>query len=169
MRLKKTITTGAIVAILSGAAAPSYAYENLLGTLAGAAGGAVLGSNVGKGKGRIAAIAVGTLVGAGIGNAVTSGGNGHGHGHRDNRRWDNGPRRSYHSYSSYSYGTAPSYWANPGYETQVIQVNNSYPSYQVQNTGYCREFNQGITIGGKVQPGYGTACLQPDGSWEIQK
>lgn len=34
---------------------------------------------------------------------------------------------------------------------------------------YCREFTQTVTIGGKMQQGYGTACLQPDGSWEIQK
>jgi hypothetical protein len=33
---------------------------------------------------------------------------------------------------------------------------------------YCREFQQSVTIGGVTQQGYGTACLQPDGSWEIQ-
>lgn len=32
---------------------------------------------------------------------------------------------------------------------------------------YCREFTQEITIGGRKQTGYGTACRQPDGSWEI--
>ncbi|MBI1309472.1 MAG: hypothetical protein GC129_06490 [Proteobacteria bacterium] len=37
-----------------------------------------------------------------------------------------------------------------------------------QDTSYCREFTQTITIGGKTQKGYGTACLQPDGSWELQ-
>lgn len=34
---------------------------------------------------------------------------------------------------------------------------------------YCREFNQQITIDGRSQPAYGTACMQPDGSWEIVK
>lgn len=37
-----------------------------VGTLAGAAGGAILGSNIGKGKGNIAAIAIGTLLGGAI-------------------------------------------------------------------------------------------------------
>ena len=32
---------------------------------------------------------------------------------------------------------------------------------------YCREFQQAVTIGGKSQQAYGTACRQPDGSWEV--
>ena len=32
---------------------------------------------------------------------------------------------------------------------------------------YCREYTQEIIIGGQKQAGYGTACRQPDGSWEI--
>lgn len=34
---------------------------------------------------------------------------------------------------------------------------------------YCREYTQTFTVGGETQKGYGTACLQPDGSWEIQQ
>lgn len=32
---------------------------------------------------------------------------------------------------------------------------------------YCREFTQTIKIGGKQQKGFGTSCLQPDGTWQI--
>ena len=32
---------------------------------------------------------------------------------------------------------------------------------------YCREFLQEVTIGGKSEQAYGTACRQPDGSWEV--
>lgn len=32
---------------------------------------------------------------------------------------------------------------------------------------YCREFQHEITIGGRKEQSYGTACRQPDGSWEI--
>lgn len=32
----------------------------------------------------------------------------------------------------------------------------------------CREFQQEVTIGSKTEQAYGTACLQPDGSWKIQ-
>lgn len=31
----------------------------------------------------------------------------------------------------------------------------------------CREFQQEITVGGKTEEAYGTACLQADGSWKI--
>ena len=32
---------------------------------------------------------------------------------------------------------------------------------------YCREFQQEVIVGGKVERAYGTACRQPDGAWEI--
>lgn len=32
---------------------------------------------------------------------------------------------------------------------------------------YCREFQQTVTIGGKTENAYGTACQQPDGAWEV--
>jgi hypothetical protein len=32
---------------------------------------------------------------------------------------------------------------------------------------YCREFQQSVTVGGKAEQAYGTACQQPDGAWEI--
>jgi len=31
----------------------------------------------------------------------------------------------------------------------------------------CREFQQEITVGGKTEQAYGTACLQADGAWKI--
>jgi len=32
---------------------------------------------------------------------------------------------------------------------------------------YCREFLQEITVAGRNEQAYGTACRQPDGSWEV--
>lgn len=32
---------------------------------------------------------------------------------------------------------------------------------------YCREFQQQVTIGGRTEDAYGTACRQPDGSWQV--
>ncbi len=31
----------------------------------------------------------------------------------------------------------------------------------------CRDFQQAVTIGGKTEQAYGTACLQADGAWEV--
>ena len=55
-------------------------------------------------------------------------------------------------------------WRNPdsGNYGSVIPV----ATYR-QNGRYCREFTQEIFIGGEKQTGYGRACRQPDGSWEI--
>jgi surface antigen len=39
--------------------------------------------------------------------------------------------------------------------------------YQAANGTYCREYQQEITVGGKEQQSYGTACRQPDGTWKI--
>ncbi|MEI8393855.1 MAG: hypothetical protein WCF85_03900 [Rhodospirillaceae bacterium] len=31
----------------------------------------------------------------------------------------------------------------------------------------CREYQTSVNIGGTMRPAYGTACLQPDGSWRV--
>lgn len=36
-----------------------------------------------------------------------------------------------------------------------------------QDAPYCREYQQKVTIGGQVHQTYGTACQQPDGSWQL--
>ena len=40
-----------------------------------------------------------------------------------------------------------------------------YPT--AATTPYCREFTKTVAIGGRIQPAYGRACYQPDGSWQI--
>jgi surface antigen len=40
-------------------------------------------------------------------------------------------------------------------------------TYQAGGT-YCREFQSNVTIDGKPDKAYGTACRQPDGSWKVQ-
>jgi hypothetical protein len=41
------------------------------------------------------------------------------------------------------------------------------PSYTAPNGQTCREYQSMADIGGQRQMVYGTACLQPDGSWRI--
>lgn len=56
-------------------------------------------------------------------------------------------------------------WLNPdtGRSGAVVPVR-TFENAQGQP---CREFISTITIGGKEEQGYGTACRQPDGSWQI--
>ena len=40
-------------------------------------------------------------------------------------------------------------------------------SYQDTSGRYCREYQRVADIGGQPQQVYGTACMMPDGSWQI--
>ena len=50
--------------------------------------------------------------------------------------------------------------------TKSYQQPRQFGQYEGR---YCREFIQEIRVGNQVQQGYGTACRQPDGSWEMIK
>jgi surface antigen len=58
----------------------------------------------------------------------------------------------------------PVEWRNPdsGHYGSVVPQK----AYQDNGT-YCREYTQTVNIGGKTERAYGTACRQPDGSWQI--
>ena len=65
-------------------------------------------------------------------------------------------------YPPYYYYPPPAYVPVPPYGT----VQPMPPA--AQNSGQtCREFQTTLQVDGQWQPGYGTACLQPDGSWRI--
>ena len=49
----------------------------------------------------------------------------------------------------------------------VISAVPSSPVYQAANGQYCREYQGTVTVNGRSQPSYGTACLMPDGSWRV--
>ena len=40
---------------------------------------------------------------------------------------------------------------------------------KAQAKEYCREYTKTISVGGRAVQGYGTACRQRDGSWEVVK
>lgn len=40
-------------------------------------------------------------------------------------------------------------------------------SATAQAQPYCREYTQTMKVGNTLQKGYGTACMQADGSWQI--
>ena len=100
----------------------------------------------------------------------------------DHRRYDHRHERA-RSRVSFHFGT-PYYYGHPYYhrprvvyapapvvyspQPEVIYINdqNSREVYNDEDR-YCREYNATSTIGGRRQNTYGTACMQPDGSWEI--
>jgi surface antigen len=126
------------------------------GTVIGAVGGGLLGSQVGKGSGRLIGVGVGTLLGAALGNQVGS-------------SLDRADMAYYNNTSQRALETAqPGQslpWNNPqsGNSGTVTPLNY----YQTANGQYCREYSQTINVGGQKQEAFGRACRQPDGSWQI--
>lgn len=50
---------------------------------------------------------------------------------------------------------------------ELAQPGRSDVPSQGEEEPYCREFQREVIIDGKPERAYGTACLQPDGSWKI--
>ena len=127
-----------------------------IGTGLGAVGGAVAGAQFGKGNGRIVTGALGALLGAGIGNAVGA-------------SLDRADMTYYQKAQQQALETGqPGQalpWSNPqsGHNGTIV----AQAPYKNDSGQYCREFQNKITVGGQTQNGYGTACRQPDGSWQI--
>lgn len=55
------------------------------------------------------------------------------------------------------------YWSEGNARGAVTAVRDGASS----SGRYCREFQQTLTVGGRTENACGTACMQPDGSWEI--
>jgi len=145
------------VLVVAGAGAGCLNKEQA-GTLLGAAGGAAIGSQIGGGTGRVVATAAGALFGGMLGQSIG----------RDLDRVDRlaAARAQDRAYTA-PMGSRVT-WSNPenGHAGSVTPVREGTD----RATGaYCREFQQTVTIGGREQQAYGTACRQPDGSWQIQE
>ncbi len=180
------ITTALAVALLGSGNAPVLAGSNeFLGLLGGAALGGFIGNQFGEGAGQTAATGLGAFTGAVIGSNL-------------GRSYDRHNRVYYGGgyYSDYRYGSsyyAPSYYYYPQYvappapppprvvyvQPQIIEYRAREPAYvdggyvgggsAPPPTSYCREFTQQTRIGNQVKEVYGTACLQPDGSWRVER
>lgn len=140
---------------LSGCATSAGPKESA-GTLIGAAGGGLLGAQVGKGRGQLVAVAVGTLAGALIGQEV---------GRTLDRADQMWMERNAQQALEYNRSHQASTWHNPdsGNSGSLTPMR----TFQTAQGQYCREYQQTVIIGGQPQQAYGTACRQPDGSWLI--
>lgn len=147
------------------------------GTGIGAALGGLAGSQIGKGTGQLAATGAGVFLGGMVGNSI-----GHSMDRADASYYGGGAYYSpYTTYAPYQ----PTYVAPPSYPPpQVIYVQPEVVDYYTPHrsvyveegfvgpqppkpTQHCREFTQTIKIDGHLRESYGTACLRPDGSWQI--
>ena len=128
-----------------------------IGMLGGAVIGGVLGSKIGKGSGNGIAIGVGTLLGAALGQSIGSS--------------LDAADLNYHNQAAQnalesSRIDEPNEWYNPdsGNSGTITPTR----TFEVARGEYCREYTQTISVGGKTEKAYGTACRQEDGTWQIQ-
>ena len=123
-----------------------------IGSLGGAAGGGLLAAALHANPAGIAAgVILGGLTGGLIGHLV------------DNKDKEIAAQTTQRALESAPTGT-PLPWQNPSNgHTGTVEPLRTY-----QNTAgsYCREYTDTVTIDGRKQQSYGTACRQPDGSWK---
>ncbi len=126
------------------------------GTVIGAVAGGLAGSAFGRGEGRLIMTGLGTLLGAYIGSEV---------GQSLDRADRLAASQTAHETFEYAPTGTTRTWANP--DSGNYGTVTPTRTYQQSDGGYCREYQQTVTVGGKTEDAYGTACRQPDGSWKI--
>ncbi len=128
-----------------------------IGTVAGGALGAVLGSQFGGGKGKIAAVAIGAIAGAWGGSEL-------------GKKLDEDDKvyaqRTAQDAMEYNKAGQTSTWRNPdsGNSGTVKPVQ----TYENAAGKDCRQFETSIFVDGEQEKGTGTACRQTDGTWQIE-
>ncbi|MEQ8506867.1 MAG: RT0821/Lpp0805 family surface protein [Rhodospirillales bacterium] len=126
------------------------------GTLIGAGLGGLVGSKVGGGRGQLAAVAAGALLGGFMGNEVGA----------SLDRADQMYQQRAQSSALNKADWQPVSWSNPDSGNHGTIT----PTRTIQHSGtgqICREYQTTVTVGGREQQGYGTACQTADGDWRI--
>src|SRR5262249_11535023 len=123
-------------------------HRDLIGAAIGGAAGGLAGNQFGKGKGRTAATIGGVVIGALVGGALR-------------HALDDADQACVGQVLEHVPDRERVGWR--GRESYAVVPTRTY-----QNAGrYCREYQTEATISGRLQSVYGTACRQPDGSWQI--
>jgi surface antigen len=156
IRWTSLVRAAAVVTVAALALTNCATIEDNPKAAIGGFGGATVGGLIaaaagGGGAGIAAGVIGGALLGGLVGNYLDD---------RDKKMAADSAHRALESAPS---GQSVA-WNNPdsGHSGTVTPVR----TYQSGGT-YCREYQQTVTIDGKPQQSYGTACRQPDGSWKI--
>lgn len=160
MKLVKGIAIGAVALALAACDQQGGfgggGTKQTIGTVGGAVAGGLAGQAIGGGTGRLWATGAGVLLGALIGSEIG----------KSLDRADQAymGQTTYNALETGRSGQAVQ-WRNPdsGHYGSVTPQS----AYQSGNVT-CREYTQTINVGGRSEQAYGTACRQPDGSWQIR-
>lgn len=151
-KLMKVLAVMLAAVTLAGCGIP----KEEIGAVVGAGLGGLAGSFIGDGGGQLVAVGVGTMIGAIMGSEV-------------GKSLDRADRlamaHAQHEALEYGQSGSVSTWENPDTGNSGEYV--PHPAVRQENGTFCREFQQTITVGGKMESAYGTACRQPDGTWKL--
>lgn len=128
--------------------------KTTMGGMLGAASGGLIAAAAGGGAaGIVGGVLLGGLVGGAVGNAL------------DQKDKQMAQQAAQQAFENARTGES-SAWLNPdsGNSGSITPTR----TYQAPSGQYCREYQQDILVGGEPQKSYGTACRQPDGSWQVQ-
>ena len=154
--MKKTILSLALCApLMAGCVTGGMGTKQGFGTLGGAAGGALLGSQIGGGTGKLIALGAGTLLGAFLGSEI---------GASLDRADEAYVQRAVQRVGTASTGRTIR-WENPETGNRGTFRPTNLP--RRTRDGFCREFSTTIFVDGQAQKGTGRACQNRDGTWAI--
>jgi surface antigen len=156
--MRKSVVNSMAIAMLllvplTGCQTVSESPKTAIGGLGGAATGGLIAAAAGGGGAGIAAGVIGgALLGGLVGNLLDQ---------RDRELQAKAASQALENTPS----GKPVAWQNPdnGHAGTITPTR----TYQTAQGAYCREYQQTVTIDGKKENSYGTACRQPDGSWRI--
>ena len=155
MRLSRVAMVSLVTLFLAACENVAINKESV-GALLGAVAGGVTGSQVGKGRGQLVATAAGALLGSYIGKEI-------------GKSLDKADRLAMEQTMNQSLEISPvgktTAWQNP--DSGNSGTVTPKKTFKRKEGGYCREFLTTVTVGGRSEEAYGTACRQPDGSWKI--
>lgn len=138
------------VVLIGGCANSNWNRADTGSVVGGVAGGA-LGSQIGSGTGNTIATVVGTLAGAALGNRI-------------GQRMDQRDRQHLGTALEKDRTGRTSQWTNPDTHKQYsVTPTRTYK----QGNRPCRKFTMNTRINGRPKKVHGTACRQPNGTWQI--
>ena len=150
----KGVAVVALIAVLTtGCATIQQNPKTTVGALGGGTFGGLIAAAAGASPAGIAAGVIGgMLVGGLVGNLLDE---------RDKKLAAEAEQKALETAPT----GRPVAWNNPdnGHSGTVTPTK----TYQTAGGSYCREYQHTVTIDGKQEKAYGTACRQPDGSWKI--
>ena len=149
------LTVGlALPALVLAACGPNGLSKQDVGLGVGAVAGGVIGNQVGSGTGKVIATAAGAVIGGIVGSEI-----GRSMDEQDRHYAQEAEFQALET--GQSGGSTP--WRNPdsGHYGMVV------PSQAYDNEGRnCRDYTHTVYISGEPQTMRGTACRNPDGTWQ---